>query len=118
MKVSDEDWAIACEAIRGDNGFFGRKLERIVENEILNKTWALQDGYGEPGFEPPQGWDWSGIRDSSDDAKVKIVAEVKRILRKWNIEIPAEKVAEKVKKTQALREVLRTEMPELFAEEA
>jgi hypothetical protein len=27
--------------------------------------WRLQDGYGEAGYVPPQGWDWSGIRDSS-----------------------------------------------------
>lgn len=30
--------------------------------------WRLQDGYGEPGFIPCQGWDWSGIRDSSPEA--------------------------------------------------
>lgn len=116
MKVSDEDWAIACEAIRGDNGFFGRKLESVVENEILNKTWALQDGFG-PGM-PPEHWDWSGIRDSSDEAKHQIVLCVKRILRKWNIEIPMDKVREKAKKSQALRELLRSEMPELFKEDA
>ena len=117
MKVTDEDWAIAYEAIRGVNGFFGRKLQRIVENEILDRTWKLQDGYGEPGFIPPQGWDWSGIRDSSDEAKVKIAAEVKRILAKWNIEIPMDKVREKVAETQDLRKTLAAEMPELFAEE-
>lgn len=27
--------------------------------------WTMQDGYGEPGFMPEQGYDWSGIRDSS-----------------------------------------------------
>jgi len=27
--------------------------------------WAQQDGYGVKGFTPAQGWDWSGIRDSS-----------------------------------------------------
>lgn len=30
--------------------------------------WALSDGYGEPGFVPTQGYDWSGIRDSSTAA--------------------------------------------------
>src|SRR5581483_10532660 len=114
MKVSDEDWAIACEAIYGDDGFFGRKLETVVENEILNKTWKLQDGYGEVGFTPPQGWDWSGIRDSSDEAKVKIATEVKRILRKWNIDIPMDKVREKARKSRDLRAMLQAEMPELF----
>jgi hypothetical protein len=27
--------------------------------------WSMQDGYGEPGFMPEQGYDWSGIRDST-----------------------------------------------------
>lgn len=27
--------------------------------------WAKSDGYGIEGFVPPQGYDWSGIRDSS-----------------------------------------------------
>jgi hypothetical protein len=26
--------------------------------------WEMQDGYGAPGYTPPQGYDWSGIRDS------------------------------------------------------
>lgn len=30
--------------------------------------WSLQDGYGIPGFMPEQGYDWSGVRDSSTAA--------------------------------------------------
>ena len=30
--------------------------------------WSLQDGYGVAGYTPPQGHDWSGIRDSSPEA--------------------------------------------------
>lgn len=30
--------------------------------------WAIQDGYGTPGFTPEQGMDWSGVRDSSPEA--------------------------------------------------
>lgn len=37
-------------------------------NEAAVTAWLLQDGYGTPGFTPPQGWDWSGIRDSSPRA--------------------------------------------------
>lgn len=36
--------------------------------EAYDRIWALQDGYGSPGLTPPQGRDWSGIRDSSDKA--------------------------------------------------
>lgn len=55
------------------NGARTRKLTTIrkaayAPNGPANEIWALQDGYGEPGFWPPQGWDWSGIRDSSEKA--------------------------------------------------
>lgn len=35
-------------------------------------AWALQDGYGVIGMDVPQGWDWSGIRDSSPAAIKRI----------------------------------------------
>lgn len=34
----------------------------------FDAIWALSDGYGEPGFVPEQGYDWSAIRDSSVEA--------------------------------------------------
>lgn len=30
--------------------------------------WSLSDGYGETGYVPEQGYDWSGVRDSSTAA--------------------------------------------------
>lgn len=33
-----------------------------------NKIWKLSDGYGNKGYIPIQGYDWSGIRYSSKDA--------------------------------------------------
>lgn len=33
--------------------------------DVLATLWSLSDGYGPAGFVPPQGHDWSGIRDSS-----------------------------------------------------
>lgn len=33
-----------------------------------SKIWKLSNGYGEKGYIPCQGYDWSGIRDSSEDA--------------------------------------------------
>lgn len=48
------------------------KLARIYEASddpvAALRIWGLQDGFGEAGFVPPQGWDWSGIRDSSPGA--------------------------------------------------
>jgi hypothetical protein len=37
-------------------------------NVAADICWSLQDGYGIAGFTPDQGFDWSGIRDSSTDA--------------------------------------------------
>lgn len=46
-------------------------------SEAINrKLWELQDGYGDEGFTPIQGWDWSGIRDSSVDAIEAMYAAV------------------------------------------
>lgn len=39
-----------------------------ASNETLVALWAESDGYGEQGYVPEQGYDWSGIRDSTSDA--------------------------------------------------
>ena len=49
-------------------------LKPEVEEEVLRATWEKQDGYGVPGLTPPQGWDWSAIRDSTPGAKRKMAA--------------------------------------------
>jgi hypothetical protein len=43
---------------------------------LVRDLWANSDGYGEPGFIPEQGLDWSGIRDSSIDAIEAMFAAV------------------------------------------
>jgi hypothetical protein len=47
--------------------------------KAMNEIWALQDGYGRAGYTPVQGYDWSGIRDSSPEAH-KAMYEV---AKKW-----------------------------------
>lgn len=44
----------------------------------FQRVWALSDGYGEPGEVPVQGYDWSGIRDSSVEAVEAMYAEAIR----------------------------------------
>lgn len=39
--------------------------------------YALADGYGEPGTIPPQGYDWSGVRDSTPAARRRMAAALK-----------------------------------------
>lgn len=48
-----------------------------IHNDPLRweKLWPLTDAYGEPGVVPTQGLDWSGFRDSSDDA-IRAMAQV------------------------------------------
>lgn len=40
--------------------------------EEMLTIWELSDGYGIPGYVPPQGHDWSGIRDSSPAAMMRM----------------------------------------------
>jgi hypothetical protein len=35
---------------------------------VAEELCGMQDGYGEPGWMPPGGWDWSGFRDSTLEA--------------------------------------------------
>ena len=60
-------------------------LSPEVEKEVLEATWRKQDGYGKPGFRPPQGWDWSGIRDSSSQAKGNMAKAIRKVLGKHRI---------------------------------
>lgn len=41
-------------------------------NDRSEAIYDESDGYGERGFIPCQGYDWSGIRDSSDEAVVRM----------------------------------------------
>jgi hypothetical protein len=48
-----------------------------VPESVNEAIWDLSDGYGEPGYIPEQGYDWSGIRDSTPEA-ISAMAEVAR----------------------------------------
>jgi len=39
--------------------------------------WEFTDAYGEVGFVPTQGYDWSGFRDSSDAAVAQMGRAIK-----------------------------------------
>ncbi len=56
-----------------------------VEREVLVATWRKQDGYGKVGFTPPQGWDWSAIRDSTPKAKANMAKAIRKVLGKHRI---------------------------------
>ena len=70
----------------------GRVRERLTEDQRADLdalAWRLQDGYGRPGFTPPQGWDWSGIRDSTPHAFGRMAAAIRARLDGWGVD-PAE----------------------------
>jgi predicted RNA-binding Zn-ribbon protein involved in translation (DUF1610 family) len=79
MTDTNRHLAIVNYVIRGDGA---KALPEDLIKRILAETWEIQDGYGEPGFTPPQGWDWSGIRDSSEEAIRDMAACVLRLLLK------------------------------------
>ena len=60
-------------------------LQPEIEEEVLRATWEKQDGYGEPGRTPVQGWDWSGIRDSTPRARRKMAQAIRCVLKKHGI---------------------------------
>lgn len=64
----------AANADTCDECFVSPMLAEIYEvwhsgSEAAGRIiWSMQDGYGEPGYMPEQGYDWSGIRDSTPHA--------------------------------------------------
>lgn len=77
--VVDLAWGIVVRYVHWNGE--GRKLiTNIVCRTIDDEVWKLQDGYGSPGWTPSQGWDWSGIRDSSKNAILRIAAKILEIL--------------------------------------
>jgi len=77
------DWELVCLFC-----WYGGPLPVISEkimDEINTCVWQIQDGYGEPGYIPVRGWDWSGIRDSTPEAKKRIACQVRRILHREKI---------------------------------
>lgn len=69
--------AVVAEYVRGDKG---RALPPSTQRRIDAAVWALQDGYGAAGYTPAQGWDWSGIRDSSAPAVERMAKAVRKIV--------------------------------------
>ena len=68
-------------------GFEEQRLTdyRRHQLRLIRKYWSddaiysLSDGYGTPGYVPPHGHDWSGVRDSSDEAIDRMYQVAKRL---------------------------------------
>ena len=40
-------------------------ISNVNNDHYFTSLWHLTDAYGPRGYMPPQGYDWSGFRDSS-----------------------------------------------------
>jgi hypothetical protein len=56
------DWCFVSPMVRDLYAVYHGKSTAAFE--IL---YSMQDGYGAPGVIPEQGYDWSGVRDSTPD---------------------------------------------------
>lgn len=54
------------------------------DGQLWELCWPYTDAYGEQGLVPPQGYDWSGFRDSSDEAiaQMALVLQARRQRRR------------------------------------
>ena len=84
-KQDAKDWNLLVKWLAVEVGSFPQILSRPRMDELLRETWKYTDAYGEVGVWPAQGWDWSGIRDSSAAAKRKIAAAIRKLLKKWGV---------------------------------
>jgi hypothetical protein len=67
-------------------------LPKHVSNEAYKAAWKHTDAYGEQGHIPPQGYDWSGFRDSSKESTARSANAIRVTLAKYGItEFQAEK---------------------------
>lgn len=70
-----EDWELVC--VCAHHSYQLLNLNDVEAAQLCKAIYGRSDGYGAEGFVPVQGYDWSGIRDSSDAAK-KNMADVAR----------------------------------------
>ena len=88
-KQDAKDWALIVKwqaSGRGQSEARVKKIGFARHQELDNAVWAENDAYGLPlGRVPAQGWDWSGIRDSSAAAKRKMAAVIRKLLKKWGV---------------------------------
>lgn len=56
-------------------------MDEKILDRIQKVCWLLNDAYGRPGLLDFSQWDWSGIRDSSEESKFQMFEVIRRILK-------------------------------------
>lgn len=59
---------------------YHNNLFQNVKDKLYKLVYSKSDGYGIEGYIPPQGYDWSGIRDSSENAHQNMTDIARRFL--------------------------------------
>lgn len=73
--VDTTDWDLVVKICH--HSYQITNLKTAEWSDLYRAIYAQSDGYGEKGYIPCQGYDWSGIRDSSDKAR----ADMARVAR-------------------------------------
>jgi hypothetical protein len=61
-------------------------LPKNVTNAAYVAAWKHTDAYGDLGFIPSQGYDWSGFRDSSKESTKRSADAIRKVLKAHGIE--------------------------------
>lgn len=80
--ASIEDWNLVCILMHHS---YEPDLSRTVFNTVYKALYSLNDAYGPRGHIPAQGYDWSGIRDSSEAARKEMAISARKILAAFGI---------------------------------
>lgn len=80
--ISAKDWDLIVAVCHYS---YQTDLYPSIRNEAYKAAWNFTDAYGELGYIPPQGYDWSGFRDSSAQSSAKSAEAIRKILQKHNI---------------------------------
>lgn len=75
-----DDWGLICVLCCPAYTPF---LPAEKMNKIYAAIYAQNDAYGARGTIPPQGYDWSGIRDSSKEAQDRMALVARAMLDAW-----------------------------------
>ena len=71
-------WTLICHFCLYTNTVVS--LPEDDRGRIYQGVWSLTDAYGPVGFVPPQGYDWSGIRDSTEAAQTRMAEGIVQFL--------------------------------------
>lgn len=80
--VTTGDWDLICKFCHYS---YKTNLPSHIYNQVYSYAWTYTDAYGGKGYIPPQGYDWSGFRDSSANSTKEVANAIRVNLAKHGI---------------------------------